>query len=105
MIVLQCESRLPTTYYRSQSSWSILTYCRAFSTFLMTDQPVATLYLRSAVECATSIAEQRQACGDHATAQGWTIGETFADDGASAPRHGGPEREHPAGPHDARLGV
>ena len=50
----------------------------------MTDRPIATLYLRSAAECATSIVEQRQACEAHAAAHGWRIGETFIDDGASA---------------------
>lgn len=50
----------------------------------MTDQPRATLYLRSTVANATAIAEQRQTCQAHATAQGWGIGETFIDDGASA---------------------
>ena len=45
---------------------------------------IATLYLRSAAQSATSIAEQRDACEAHAAAEGWRIGETFTDDGVSA---------------------
>lgn len=54
----------------------------------MTDQPLASLYLRSAVANAAAIAERRQTCEAHAAARGWQIGEIFTDDGASAHREG-----------------
>lgn len=53
----------------------------------MTEQPVATLYLRSATHDDDSIAEQSRICAEHAAAQGWRVGEIFIDNGASGVRN------------------
>ena len=52
----------------------------------MTDSPVAALYLRSAAENPAAIVDQRRRCTLHASAQGWTVGDVFVDDGVSGLR-------------------
>ncbi len=47
---------------------------------------IAALYLRSATADDESIAERNRLCTEHATAQGWRVGEIFTDNVVSGVR-------------------
>jgi len=58
-----------------------------------TQDKTTAIYVRTAVHSRTgdqSLAAQEQACRAYAAAQGWRVGEVFADEGASGMRRDRP---------------